>query len=391
MTPTQIRVPAVFMRGGTSKAIVFHGRDLPQDEADRHWLFLRAMGSPDPGKRQLDGMGGGLSSLSKICVIDPTSRPDADVDYTFVQIPVTDGPPDYSSNCGNMSSAIGPFAVEEGLVTVPDGEGVVRIHNTNTGKIIESRFEVQGGLPLVEGDFVNPGVAGTGARIRLDFVDPAGAATGRLLPTGQVIEQLVVPGLPSPIEVSLIDATNPVVFLRAAALGLTGYETPEEIEATPGIMDALEAIRCAGSMRMGLTDTMEAAGRRAGSPKIAIVAAPRDYHTTVGHTVAGADFDIAIRMVSMGQAHRAVTLTGSMCTAVAAALPGTCVAALARAPEGGILRLGHASGVMPAMARVDPAGAGWQVAHATVFRTARRLMEGFVTIPPRPVGWPGRD
>lgn len=390
MTATQIRVPAVFMRGGTSKAIVFHGRDLPQDAADRQWLFLRAMGSPDPGKRQLDGMGGGLSSLSKICVIDPPSRPDADVDYTFVQIPVTDGPPDYSSNCGNMSSAIGPFAVEEGLVSVPDGEAVVRIHNTNTGKIIESRFAVQNGLPVVTGDFVNPGVAGTGARIRLDFVDPAGAATGRLLPTGKMTEQLDVPGLPAPIEVSLIDATNPVVFLPAQALGLTGYETPDALEATPGMMDRLEAIRCAGSIRMGLTATPEAAGRRAGSPKIAMVAAPRPYRTTAGETMPETGFDIAIRMVSMGQAHRAVTLTGSMCTAVAAALPGTCVAALARAPQGGILRLGHASGVMPAMARVDAVDDGWQVAHATVFRTARRLMEGFVTIPPRPADWQAR-
>lgn len=380
----QLRVPAVFMRGGTSKAIIFHGRDLPTDMAERHRIFLSAMGSPDPGKRQLDGMGGGLSSLSKICVIDPPSRPDADVDYTFVQIPVTNGPPDYSSNCGNMSSAIGPFAVEEGLVQAPDGEAVVRIHNTNTGKIIESLFEVRGGLPVVTGDFVNPGVAGTGAPIRLDFVDPAGAATGRLLPTGNPSDLIDVPGLPAPFEVSLIDATNPVVFLRAEALGLTGYETPDQIEAAPGIMDALEAIRCAGSIRMGLTTTMEEAGKRAGSPKIGMVARPRTYRSTAGDTIEGEAFDVAIRMISMGQAHRAVTLTGSMCTAVAAALPGTCVAALARPPQDGILRLGHASGVMPAMAHVQQVGAGWTAAHATVFRTARRLMEGAVTVPRGP-------
>ncbi len=295
----------------------------PKTESNRHWLFLRAMGSPDPGKRQLDGMGGGLSSLSKVCIIDPPSRPDADVDYTFVQIPVTDGAPDYSSNCGNMSSAIGPFAVEEGLVDAPDGEAVVRIHNTNTGKIIESRFEVRNGQPLDMGDFVNPGVAGTGARIQLDFLDPAGAATGRLLPTGRPVDLLDVPGLPAPIEVSLIDATNAVVFLRAEALGLTGYETPDQIEAGDGIMDRLEAIRCAASLRMGLTQTMTEAGLRAGSPKIAMVAAPRAYRTTVGDAVAEGAFDVSVRMISMGQAHRAVTLTGSMCSAVAAALPGT--------------------------------------------------------------------
>lgn len=378
----QLRIPCVFMRGGTSKALVFHGRDLPNDVEERHRIFLSAMGSPDPGKRQLDGMGGGLSSLSKICVIDPPSRPDADVDYTFVQIPVTDGPPDYSSNCGNMSSAIGPFAVEEGLVQCPDGEAVVRIHNTNTAKIIESRFEVRHGLPMVTGHFVNPGVAGTGARIRLDFVDPAGAATGRLLPTGNPADLIEVPGLPAPIAVSLIDATNPVVFLHAEALGLTGYETPEDIEAAHGIMDALEAIRCAGSIRMGLAVTMEDASKRAGSPKIGMVAAPRAFRSTAGESLQADDFDISIRMISMGQAHRAVTLTGSMCTAVAAALPGTCVADLARPPQGGILRLGHASGVMPAMAHVEPTGKGWRVAHATVFRTARRLMEGCVTVRP---------
>lgn len=380
----QLRIPCVFMRGGTSKALVFHGRDLPSNIEERHRIFLSAMGSPDPGKRQLDGMGGGLSSLSKICVIDPPSRPDADVDYTFVQVPVTDGPPDYSSNCGNMSSAIGPFAVEEGLVQRPDGEAVVRIHNTNTGKIIESRFAVRDGLPMVTGDFVNPGVAGKGARIRLDFVDPAGAATGRLLPTGNPSDLIEVPGLPGPIAVSLIDATNPVVFLRAETLGLTGYETPEEIEGTPGLMDGLEAIRCAGSMAMGLTPTMEAAHARAGSPKIGMVASPRAYRSTAGETLSATDFDIAIRMISMGQAHRAVTLTGSMCTAVAAALPGTCVADLAHPPQDGILRLGHASGVMPAMARVTRTDDGWHVAHATVFRTARRLMDGHVTVPPRP-------
>ncbi|PWK59100.1 2-methylaconitate cis-trans isomerase PrpF family protein [Roseicyclus mahoneyensis] len=382
--PTKIRVPAVFMRGGTSKAIMFHGRDLPEDEADRHWLFLRAMGSPDPGKRQLDGMGGGLSSLSKVCVIAPPSRPDADVDYTFVQIPVSEGAPDYSSNCGNMSSAIGPFAVEEGLVTPPDGEAVVRIHNTNTGKIIESRFEVRGGQPLDMGDFVNPGVAGTGARIQLDFLDPAGAATGRLLPTGLPVDVLEVSGLPAPLEVSLIDATNAVVFLRAEALGLTGYETPAQIEADDKIMAKLEAIRCAASLRMGLTQTLSEAGLRAGSPKIAMVAAPRAYRTTVGDAVAEGEFDLSVRMISMGQAHRAVTLTGSMCSAVAAALPETCVAAVARPTQGGILRIGHASGVMPAMARVHGADDAWQVERATVFRTARRLMEGMIVIPPRP-------
>jgi 2-methylaconitate cis-trans-isomerase PrpF len=220
-TARQLRIPAVFMRGGTSKAIIFHARDLPEDEGERHRIFLRAIGSPDPGKRQLDGMGGGVSSLSKICVIGPPTRLDADVDYTFIQIPVTTAIPDYSANCGNMSSAIGPFAIEEGLVSAADGQAVVRIHNTNTAKIIESRFEVQDGVPLVEGDFVNPGVAGTGAQIQLDFLDPGGAGTGRLLPTGNVVDRLEDPNLNTPVMASLVDATNAVVFVQAEALGLT--------------------------------------------------------------------------------------------------------------------------------------------------------------------------
>jgi 2-methylaconitate cis-trans-isomerase PrpF len=385
--PNQLRVPAVFMRGGTSKAIIFHGRDLPKDEAARHWIFLRAIGSPDLGRRQLDGMGGGLSSLSKICIIDPPTRADADINYTFVQIPVTGEVPDYSANCGNMSSAVGPFAVEEGIVTAADGEAVVRIHNTNTGKIIESRFDVRGGQPVVEGDFVNPGVAGQGAAIRLDFLAPGGAATGRLLPTGRARDLLEDATLPAPLYVSLIDATNAVVFVLAETLGLTGYETPDELDTNHAVMDRLEAIRRVAGVRMGLSPDTEAAGRSAGSPKIALVAAPRAYRTTVGQSIAADDFDVAVRMISMGQAHRAVTLTGAMCTAVAAGIAESSVADIARPPDLGILRIGHASGVIPALARVDRAGNDWKVERVTVFRTARRLMEGRVLVPPRPPGW----
>lgn len=380
-TARQMRIPAVFMRGGTSKAIIFHARDLPEDEGKRHRIFLRAIGSPDPGKRQLDGMGGGVSSLSKICVIGPPTRPDADVDYTFIQIPVTTAIPDYSANCGNMSSAIGPFAVEEGLVAAADGRAVVRIHNTNTAKIIESRFEVQKGVPLVEGDFVNPGVAGSGAQIQLDFLDPGGAGTGRLLPTGNVIDRLEDPILSTPVIASLVDATNAVVFVKAEGLGLTGYETPDQLEGNPEVMERLEAIRCVASVRMGLAPTTGAAQKLAGSPKIAMIASPRAYVSTAGETIPADSFDIAVRMISMGQAHRAVTLTGAMCSAVAAGIVGSCVADTVRAGCCDLIRIGHSSGVMPVKARVAQSDAGWVVERATVFRTARRLMEGMVLVP----------
>ena len=377
----QLRVPAVFMRGGTSNAIIFHARNLPDDEVERHRIFLRAIGSPDPGRRQLDGLGGGASSLSKICVIEPSSRPDADVDYTFVQIPVTTDVPDYSANCGNMSSAIGPFAVEEGLVPAKDGEAVVRIHNTNTSKIIESRFQVCDGVPLVDGDFVNPGVAGTGSPIQLDFLDPGGAATERLLPTGNALDRLEGGSIEGAVEASLVDATNAVVFIRAEAVGLTGYETPDEIESRDDSLQRLEAIRRVASVRMSLSADFDAAARLAGSPKIAMIATPRSYISTAGERITVDDFDIAVRMISMGQAHRAVTLTGAMCTAVASRITGSCVADTLRASSSETVRIGHASGVMPVKARVAHGETGWKVDRATVFRTARRMMEGCVLIP----------
>jgi 2-methylaconitate cis-trans-isomerase PrpF len=280
-----------------------------------------------------------------------------------------------------MSSAIGPFAIEEGLVPAADGKAVVRIHNTNTSKIIESRFDVQDGVPLVDGDFVNPGVAGTGAQIQLDFLDPGGAGTGRLLPTGNVTDLLEDPILDIQVAASLVDATNAVVFVQAEALGLTGYETPDEIEARQDIMARLEAIRCVASVRMGLAPTSDAAQKLAGSPKIAMIASPRTYVSTAGDTIPADAFDISVRMISMGQAHRAVTLTGAMCTAVASGIDGSCVAEAIRAGDTDRIRIGHSSGVMPVNAQVSHGQTGWTVKRATVFRTARRLMEGMILVP----------
>jgi len=214
----------VFMRGGTSKAVMFHQRDLPAARDDWAPIFLGVIGAPDPNGRQLDGMGGGVSSLSKVCVIGPPSRNDADVDYTFAQVSVKPAAVDYSGNCGNMSSAIGPFALDEGLVRGGGNEACVRIHNTNTKKLIVSRFPIEEGRAAVDGDFVLPGVAGSGAPIRLEFTDPGGAGTGKLLPSGAPCDVLEVPGLGS-IEASLIDAANPCVFVAASSLGATGTET----------------------------------------------------------------------------------------------------------------------------------------------------------------------
>src|SRR6185436_10380515 len=247
----QKKLPAVFMRGGTSKAVIFHARDLPAAHAEWEPIFLSVIGSPDPSMRQLDGMGGGVSSLSKVCVIGPPTHPDADVDYTFAQVRIDEARVDYNSNCGNMSSAIGPFAVDEGLVAKPrDGDAVVRIHNTNTKKIIVSRFGMDGEEAAVAGDMVLDGVAGTGAPIRLEFMEPGGAKTGKLLPTGKPADVLEVAGI-GQVPVSLIDAANPCVFVPAEAIGATASERPTEIEQNAPLMAKLETIRRAASVAMG--------------------------------------------------------------------------------------------------------------------------------------------
>src|ERR1700742_1317221 len=245
-----LALPAVFMRGGTSRAVMFHQRDLPERS---QWdpIFLAAMGSPDPNGRQLNGMGGGISSLSKVCVLAPSDRPDADIDYTFAQVQIREPRVDYRSNCGNMSSAVGPFAVDEGIVRPNADTAVVRIFNTNTRKIIRSTFALTDGRATTDGDLAIPGVAGTGAPIRLDFLSPGGSLTGHLLPTGNVRDRLEVPGFGS-IEVSMVDAAKPCVIVRARDIGLTGTELPESLDTNSAVLARLEAIRRAGAIAMGL-------------------------------------------------------------------------------------------------------------------------------------------
>src|SRR5712692_4769335 len=244
---TQARVRAVYMRGGTSRCLVFHEGDLPAAGPERDYILLAALGSPDPYGRQLDGLGGGISSLSKACIIGPGTRPDADVDYTFAQVEVRRPVVDYKGNCGNCSSAVGPFAIDEGLVPAVAPETIVRIHNTNTKKLIVAHVPVRDGEAAVEGDFALPGVPGTGARIALDFVDPGGAVTGRLLPTGKAREEI------DGVQASIVDATNPMVFVRASDLGLTGTETPTEMDADAKLVARLEKLRVEAGQRMGVT------------------------------------------------------------------------------------------------------------------------------------------
>jgi 2-methylaconitate cis-trans-isomerase PrpF len=377
----QHAIPAVFMRGGTSKAIMFHERDLPANRDEWAGLFVAAMGSPDPHGRQLNGMGGGVSSLSKVCVLAPSTREDADVDYTFAQVMIKEARVDYRSNCGNMSSAVGPFAVDEGLVHVEGDAATVRIFNTNTNKIIHSTFAVEDGVTRYDGDLVIPGVSGTGSPIRLDFMAPGGATTGTLLPSGDVTDYLDVAGLGA-LEVSLIDAGNAAVFVRARDVGLTGVELPEEFEVRPEILALLEAIRQAASVRMGIAPDVESAANITSVPFVCVVSPRADSSSVSGEIIDGDDVDLVARVVSNGQPHRALPLTISLCTAVAARVRGSVVAQLLLASSGeGMLRLSMPSGVLSVDADVAYENDEW-VAHAgTFFRTARRLFDGRVWVP----------
>lgn len=377
----QYRLPAVFMRGGTSKAIMFRAEDLPGGRADWEPIFLSAIGSPDGNGRQLDGMGGGISSLSKVCIIGPPSRPDADVDYTFAQVSVKQASVDWSGNCGNMSSAVGPFAVDEGLVKADGDEAVVRIHNTNTRKIIVSRFALEDGEAAVDGDFALPGVAGTGAPIRLEFLDPGGAGTGRLLPTGSARDFLEVPGI-GRIEASMIDAANPGVFVRASDLGLGGNEMPGVLDEDAATLEKLEAIRRAASVRMGIARSADAAAGIPGIPKVAIVSPPADANTLSGEPLPAEAMDFAVRMISVGQPHRAVPLTGAMCLAVASRIEGSIVHEVARQPASpdADIRIAQPSGLTVVGAKVERRGEDWAAEKAVVYRTARRLFDGTVYV-----------
>ncbi len=370
------RIRAAFYRGGTSKAVVFNGADLPADPAIRNRIFLHVMGSPDRYGRQLDGMGGGLSSVSKVVIVEAPTHPDADVDYTFVQIAVNEALADYGSACGNMSSAVGPFAVEEGLVSATEGRTKLRIHNTNTGQIYVSDFAVQDGVPVEDGDFEIPGVTQTGAQVRLDFLDPGGAITGTLLPTGHARDTLHVPDVGT-VEVSMIDAANPVAFVHAEAFGLTATENPATLDANTDLMAQLDKVRKHAAVAMGMAATPEQA--KASNPKIAIVGAPAPFTALDGRSYDTSSHDINIRMISMGNFHRAVTLTGAMCIAVGAKIPGSVVAQTAKSQ--GSLRIGNPSGVLPVDANVSTKNGTYHARSATTFRTQRRLMEGNVLIP----------
>jgi 2-methylaconitate cis-trans-isomerase PrpF len=384
----QERLRAAFYRGGTSKAVIFRKEDLPAGEPPENcaeWdrLFLSLMGSPDKAERQLDGMGGGISSLSKIAIIAASTRPDIDVDYTFAQVGIDKPVVSYRANCGNISSAVGPFAIDEGLVSASGELATVRIFNTNTRKKLVAEFAIENGKARVGGDYRIDGVSRAGSPIKLTFLDPAGAATGKLLPTGNVRDLLDL-GSGRKIEASLVDVANPVAIVNMddVCAEMQGFDTAWFQSAAQRKL--LEDIRVAAAQAMGLVaDEETARTRMTNLPLVSIVRKPCRYRTSSGIELDSGRVDIVTQMMSMGMPHKATPLTGAMCLAAACKISGTIANEVAN-PDGlgrEEFRIGHPSGVLQLTASCENTGGAWRVTAAGVFRTARRLFDGHVLIP----------
>jgi probable AcnD-accessory protein PrpF len=369
------------MRGGTSKGVFFRAADLPADPAERERILLRVIGSPDPYGKQIDGMGAATSSTSKIAILAPSKRADCDVDYLFGQVAIDRPLIDWSGNCGNLTAAVGPFAVAEGWVRSPgEGEVPVRIWQQNISKRILAHVPVREGVVVEEGDFVLDGVTFPAAEIRIEFLDAG--EPGELFPTGQVREELAVPGI-GPVEATLISAGNPTVFVAPGTVGLAGTELQPVVNGNADVLAKSERIRAVAAVAMGLAKTAEEAStKRLHTPKIAFVSPPQAYVASSGKAVAELGIDLTIRMLSMGQLHHVITGTGAVATAVASAIPGTVVNQARRAGADPLnTRLGHPSGVLAVGAEVRQRGGGWQVERVVMSRSARRLMEGWVRVP----------
>lgn len=381
----QRKIRTVFMRGGTSRALFFREEELPSDLEVRARVILAAYGSPDPYARQINGIGGATSTTSKVAIISRGTRPGIDVNYTFGQVDITRPLIDGRGNCGNISGAVGPYAVDEGLVPVSEPITQVRFLNTNTNKVIVAHVPTRDGRFDEEGDFAIDGIPGTGSKIVLDYLDPGGAVTGKLLPTGNPRDVLDVPAV-GQMEVSIVDAANPLVFCRFEDFGLTGEEQPEKIDADPELLKRIEAVRAAAGVAAGIGKTPEEMTSKIPSvPKLAFVTRPKSYRRISGQLCEAASVDLVAKIMSMGKVHRAYALTGAICTTIAAAVPGSLVRDVvsAEARETGRVRLGHPSGLIELTGKVVREGNGWRADKVSSTRTARRLMEGYVLIPER--------
>lgn len=378
---SETAIECSILRGGTSRAVFFRREVLPGDRAAVERILMNVFGSPD--MRQINGLGGATSQTSKAAIIGPPSRDDADVDYTFAQVSVGTPLVDWGGNCGNISSAVGPYAIDSGLVRATGHLTTVRIHNTNTSQIIVARVPTRDGRAVVDGDYAIPGVPGTGARILLEFTEPAGSVTGRLLPTGHPREIITLAD-GREITISVVDAANPTVFLRADELGLVGTETPAEIEANTVVTDILEEARSIVAERIGIVaDRSTATAQSPGLPKVGFVSPPRDHETLTGEAVPADAVDLVGRVMSMQTAHRAYQATAAICTATAAFVEGSLVHEVVRAdrPDPGTIRLAHPYGIMEMSVQVDAGAEDLHVTGVTIGRTARHILDGVVWVP----------
>ncbi|NHA14667.1 2-methylaconitate cis-trans isomerase PrpF [Thioalkalivibrio sp. XN279] len=383
----QIRIPAVYMRGGTSKGVFFRLGDLPEaarvpgEARDR--LLLRVIGSPDPYGKHTDGMGGATSSTSKTVILCPSTRPDHDVDYLFGQVSIDKPFIDWSGNCGNLTAAVGSFAISMGLVDparVPEnGTAVVRIWQQNIGKTIVAHVPMKGGAVQETGDFELDGVTFPAAEVQVDFISPVDAADA-MFPTGNIVDQLEVPGIGA-FPATMINAGIPTVFLNAADIGYDGRELQEAINGDPAALARFEIIRAHGAVQMGLIKDIAEAAARQHTPKVAFVAPPASYTASSGKAIDARDIDLNVRALSMGKLHHAMMGTAAVAIGTAAAIPGTLVNLAAGGGERAAVTFGHPSGTLKVGAAVSETDGDWKVEKVVMSRSARVLMEGWVRVP----------
>ncbi len=374
-----VKIPAVLMRGGTSKGAYLMLDDLPADPVLRDKAILAIYGSPDP--RQINGIGGADPLTSKVALIAPSRRPGIDVDYTFGYVGISEAAVDYEGNCGNMSAGVGPFAIMKGLVAAKEPVTTVRIYNTNTDKVIEAQVPVKDGEVVTGGDYKVASVPGSGARIVLNFPDSAGSKTGKLLPTGNVVDKITLADGRT-VRASLVDAANPAIFVKAADIGLTGKELPADAEKDPRILAVMEDLRTTAAVMMGLARSKQTASPAV--PKVAFVAAPDGYLTSGGEKVAAEQVDLLARTKALAVMHKTYAITGGICVAAAALIEGTVVSEVVggQAPKSGQVRIGHPSGVLEVFVDLKKLpGGGWSLERAGLASTARPIMEGLVYVP----------
>ena len=386
----QIRIPATYLRGGTSKGVFFRLEDLPVAAQvpgqARDALLMRVIGSPDPYGKHTDGMGGATSSTSKCVIVSKASVPDHDVDYLYGQVAIEQPFVDWSGNCGNLRAAVGPFAIAAGLIDpsrIPrDGTVVVRIWQANINKTIVAHVPVSNGQVQETGDFELDGVTFPAAEIQLEFIDPAdeGEGGGAMFPTGNLVDELEVPGVGT-LRATMINVGVPTIFLNAADIGYTGTELQGAINGDAKALAMFEAIRAHGAVRMGLIPNVEVAAQRQHTPKVAFVAPPQDYVSSSGKHVAAGDIDLLARALSMGKLHHAMMGTAAVAIGTAASIPGTLVNLAAGHRQREVVRFGHPSGTLRVGAQAQQVDGKWIVTKAVMSRSARVLMEGWVRVP----------